>query len=112
MNTAITARHPSLVGCLREGSPGQDEVSRWHSAGFDFGAPDREGHRVAEAIAPGEELEHLGGGGAEIAVTGRVFREGRRWIGDWLVRGPARAVDHLRALVRPAQARTVCPRNM
>lgn len=35
MNAAVAPRDPSLVGCLREGRPGQGKIGRRHSAGFD-----------------------------------------------------------------------------
>src|SRR5438093_1754488 len=88
-----------MIGGVREGRPGQREVTRRHNAGLRPGASCGEGDRAPELVTSREQPEDLGARGAEGAVSGAVLRKRRRWEGLGLVGEPVCTVDQLRTSI-------------
>src|SRR5438270_7333019 len=95
VDAAVAAGDAGLVGGGGEGCPGECEVFGRGEAGFDPGAAGLESDRAPEPVAAGEPFEDLGAGGAEVAVSGGVFGEGRCGEGGRLVGEPLLAEDRL-----------------
>src|SRR5438105_224264 len=95
VDAAVAAGDAGLGGGGGEGCPGECEVFGRGEAGFDPGAAGLESDRAPEPVAAGEPFEDLGAGGAEVAVSGGVFGEGRCGEGGRLVGEPLLAEDRL-----------------